>query len=65
MDKQNVVQDSLLSLVAEIVLEQSLFTYRKQKLYQQIDESLALGDKKMFLNLTEQLIELLELDINE
>lgn len=58
MDKQDVVQDSLLSLLAEMVLEQSLRTYRRKTLYRQIDEALALGDKATFLILTDELKEL-------
>lgn len=65
MDKQSVVQDSLLSLIAEIVLEQSLQAYRKKRLYEQIDESLAMGDEETFLELTRQLNELLKLEIKE
>lgn len=65
MDKQNVVQDSLLSLMAEIVLEQSLQASRKKRLYEQIDDALANGDKEQFLRLTAQLNELLELEFNE
>lgn len=65
MDKQNVVQDSLLSLMAEIVLEQSLQEYRKKKLYEQIDEALAIGDEETFLKLTEELKELLDLELQE
>lgn len=62
MDKQNVVQDSLLSLMAEIVLEQSQRAYRKKTLYSQIDEALAKGDEETFFTLTEELKELLEVD---
>lgn len=62
MDKQNVVQDSLLSLMAEIVLEQSQRAYRKKTLYSQIDEALAKGDEETFFTLTEELKALLEVD---
>ncbi|WP_054949635.1 ReoY family proteolytic degradation factor [Numidum massiliense] len=59
MERQNVVQDSLLSLLAEITLEQSLKSYRKKKLYEQIDAALAEGDEEAFLTLTEELRALL------
>ena len=63
MDKQNVVQDSLFNVMAEIVLEQSLQAYQKKVLYEQIDQSLADRDKQRFLQLTEKLNELLKLEI--
>lgn len=65
MDKQRVVQDSLLSLMAEIVLEQSLQAYRKKVLYEQIDEALAIGDETTFLELTAELNKLLAWEIKK
>lgn len=65
MDKQKVVQDSLLSLMAEIVLEQSLQAYRKKVLYEQIDEALAVGDEAQFLELTAELKKLLAWEIKK
>lgn len=60
MDKQKFVQDSLLSLMAEIVLEQSLKSYQKERLYVLIDETLKKGDREKFYTLTEQLKQLLD-----
>lgn len=55
MEKQKLIKDSLLDLMAELVLDHSIRTHTKEKLYQEIDQALADGDKKRFLLLTQQL----------
>ncbi len=60
MDKHEVTQESLFSLLAEIVVDQSLRSHRISVLYLSIDEALAKGDKNLFLALTNELNILLE-----
>ncbi|MBY0098063.1 IDEAL domain-containing protein [Mesobacillus maritimus] len=43
------------SLMAEMVLDQALLTFRKKKIQQKIDQSLLDKNKSEFLRLTEEL----------
>lgn len=60
MERQDLVQDSLFSLVAEIILDQAVRDYRQKELYRRIDEALANGDEQQFLQLTEQWLKIIE-----
>ncbi|WP_175987552.1 IDEAL domain-containing protein [Bacillus sp. Marseille-Q1617] len=46
---------SMDSLVAEMILDKALLTFRKEQIEQKIDQSLRDGDKKEFLRLTQEL----------
>lgn len=60
MDKQDLVQDHLLSLFAEMFLDQTMREFRKKELYIQIDQSLEDRDAANFAKLTEELRKLEE-----
>lgn len=60
MEKQNVVPNQFYSLLAELVLDQAVRDYEIRRLYEEIDLSLSLKDKKRFMELTEELKLLLE-----
>lgn len=47
--------DAMYSLFAEMVLEESIRTFRKEQLKKEIDHSLERGDKDAFLRLTREL----------
>lgn len=53
MEKQDLVQDSYLGLMAEIVLDRAVSDFYEKELYRRIDQALATGDKAKFLQLTE------------
>ncbi|TCS93378.1 ReoY family proteolytic degradation factor [Hazenella coriacea] len=54
MEKHDLVQDHLLSLFAEMLLDQAVREFQQQELYKKIDDALATGDKQTFLQLSEQ-----------
>lgn len=58
MEKHDVVHDQLLSLMAEIVLDEAVRNFRKRHLYQEIDEALESGDEIRFMKLTKEWKEL-------
>jgi uncharacterized protein YpiB (UPF0302 family) len=55
MGKMNVSHDIMLSLFAEMVLDESIRRYKVQYLYKEIDLALAKGDEISFLALTTEL----------
>ncbi|MFE5317195.1 IDEAL domain-containing protein [Paenibacillus sp. NPDC056579] len=55
MGKMNVSNDMMLSLFAEMVLDEAVRKYREQYLYREIDLALAKGDEVSFLALTTEL----------
>ncbi|UUZ94443.1 IDEAL domain-containing protein [Paenibacillus sp. P25] len=55
MGKMNVTSDHMLSLFAEMVLDEALRKYKEQFLYREIDVALAKGDETTFLALTTEL----------
>ncbi len=59
MERQDLVQDQLLSLFAELLLDQAVRRFQEKQLYAKIDESLAKQDKASFLKLSEELNKLL------
>ncbi|KXG43624.1 IDEAL domain-containing protein [Tepidibacillus decaturensis] len=59
MERQNLVKDSLLDLMAEMVLDKAVRQFNKEQLYAAIDVALIKGDKETFIELTNQLKQLL------
>ncbi|GED12789.1 hypothetical protein AM501_19700 [Aneurinibacillus migulanus] len=55
--KQNIVNPSTLSLMAEMVLDEAIRKYRIDNLYKNIDEALEAGDEARFKELTGELKE--------
>ncbi|GAB2692241.1 IDEAL domain-containing protein [Paenibacillus thermoaerophilus] len=59
MDKKDTAYAALLSLMAEMVLDESIRKHREVCLYREIDRALASGDEALFLELTSELRTLL------
>lgn len=55
MGKMYASYEAMLSLYAELVLDESIRKYREKHLYQEIDDALAKRDEKSFLVLTNEL----------
>jgi uncharacterized protein YpiB (UPF0302 family) len=55
MDKLSSNYAFLLSVYAEMIIEESLRTFQKERLYEEIDSALSVGDEARFIQLTEQL----------
>lgn len=55
MGKMYASYEAMLSLYAELVLDESVRNYREKLLYTEIDTALANNDKKRFLALTNEL----------
>lgn len=55
LEKQYVMNHQLLSLMAEIVLDQAIRDYEVNRLYKEIDQALADRNEERFLILTEEL----------
>jgi uncharacterized protein YpiB (UPF0302 family) len=55
MDKMKVTYEAMLGLAAEMVLDDAVLKFRTDRLYQEIDNALASGDKDTFRRLTEEL----------
>ncbi|OEF99021.1 IDEAL domain protein [Vulcanibacillus modesticaldus] len=64
MGKQNLVKDNFLELLAELVLDQAVREFNKERLYEAIDVALVNGDRKRFIELTNQLNMLLKMEDN-
>jgi uncharacterized protein YpiB (UPF0302 family) len=58
MEEQDLVQEHLISLFAELLLDNAVQEFKKQELYKQIDDALAIRDKQRFLYLSKQLKEM-------
>lgn len=58
MEKMSMIYETLLSLHAEMVLDDALRRYKQKRLYEQIDSALQAGDQVSFLELTNELKEL-------
>lgn len=58
MRKQDLVQDQLLGLFAEMILDRALLDFQVAELHKQIDEALAIYDQKRFEELVLQLEQL-------
>jgi len=55
MDKMKVTYEAMLGLAAEMTLDEAVLKFRKDRLYQAIDEALVAGDRDTFNRLTEEL----------
>jgi uncharacterized protein YpiB (UPF0302 family) len=60
MEKHDLVQDHLLSLFAEIILDQAVKEFQRKELYKRIDHALQARDEETFLRLSEQWVKILE-----
>lgn len=60
MEKHDLVQDHLLSLFAEIVLDQAVQEFHRKQLYKRIDDALKERDEQTFLQLSEQWIKIMK-----
>ncbi|MGA9175027.1 MAG: ReoY family proteolytic degradation factor [Thermoactinomyces sp.] len=60
MEKHDLVQDHLLSLFAEMLLDQAVKEFQRRELYKKIDHALEERDEQAFLQLSEQWIKILE-----
>lgn len=61
MEKQNLIQENVvLGLLAEMVWDEALRTFRKKRLYEEIDRALAENNQERFFTLTEELRNLLD-----
>ncbi|WP_308639157.1 IDEAL domain-containing protein [Paenibacillus silvisoli] len=55
MDKMKVSYEVMLGLAAEMLLDEAVLKFRRDKLYLAIDQALASGDKDTFRRLTDEL----------
>jgi uncharacterized protein YpiB (UPF0302 family) len=60
MEKHDLVHDHLLSLFAEMLLDQAVKEFQQRELYKKIDHALEVRDEQAFLQLSEQCIKILE-----
>lgn len=58
IDKMNIQYEAMLGLTAELILDEALRSYQRDKLQQAIDESLATGNEEQFYELTKKLQQL-------
>lgn len=62
LEKSDISTNNLYSLLAEMVLDEVIERFEKERLYEQIDQSLVEYDKESFMNLSKRLVELNEDD---
>ena len=48
-------QETILGLLAEMVLDEAIRKFKEEERYREIDEALARGDEACFLSLTQEL----------
>ncbi len=65
MDKMGVAYEVRLGLLAEMVLDEAIRDFEEKRLYREIDNALARGDKVSFRKLTNELKILLSTKTNE
>ena len=63
MGKMNTMNQAMLSLMAELILDESIRKYKEERLYKEIDRALAQKDESSFLTLTNELKTLQNLNI--
>lgn len=63
MRKTYAVNQAMLSLFAELVLDEAIRNFREQRLYKEIDRALAIKDESYFLELTRELKNLQKMKI--
>jgi len=61
--KTYAVNQAMLSLFAELVLDEAIRNFREQRLYKEIDRALAIKDESYFLELTRELKNLQKMKI--
>ena len=54
MDRMKVTYEAMLGLAAEMVLDDAVRRFNKERIQQEIDQALAAGDKDTFRRLAEQ-----------
>ncbi|MFS0722630.1 IDEAL domain-containing protein [Paenibacillus sp. 1P07SE] len=54
MDKMKVTYEAMLGLTAEMVLDEAVRRFNKERIQQAIDQALAAGDEDTFRRLAEQ-----------
>lgn len=59
VENKQMSTSSVNSLFAEMILDEALETFEKERLYKQIDQALMDGDKELFLQLTNKLNQLM------
>jgi len=64
LQDQRVSQETMMSLLAEIIMDRSIRKHRMQKLQEEIDISLLKGEKGRFLALTSEWNELRKLELD-
>ena len=55
MDKMKVTYEAMLALAAEMALDEALRSFRKERIYAEIDKALEVGDEDSFLRWTNEL----------
>lgn len=60
MGKMYASYEAMLSLYAELILDEAIRKHREEHLYKEIDSALANRDEESFLALTEQLKSILK-----
>ena len=63
MGKMNTMNQAVLSLMAELILDESIRKYKEERLYKEIDRALAQKYENSFLTLTNELKTLQNLNI--
>ncbi|MFC6332265.1 IDEAL domain-containing protein [Paenibacillus septentrionalis] len=58
IDQMKIQYEAMLGLTAEMILDDAIRSYQRQKLQQAIDESLATGNEEQFYELTKKLQQL-------
>lgn len=58
IDKMNVKYEAMLGLTAELILDDAIKSYQRNKLEHAIDDALASGDEHLFYELSSQLKQL-------
>lgn len=58
IDKMNVKYEAMLGLTAEMILDEAIKIYQRNKLEVAIDHALATGDERTFYELSNQLKQL-------
>ncbi|ANY68890.1 IDEAL domain-containing protein [Paenibacillus sp. BIHB 4019] len=58
MDKMKVTYEAMLSLAAEMALDEAVRKFRAERIYREIDQSLASGDEDTFYRLAKELNEM-------
>lgn len=60
MERQEVREQHVFSLMAEIILDKAVKEYKKKRVYERINQALEMRDKETFLQLSEHWRKLLE-----